>query len=142
MISFLDVTEIVRVRDALHKANERQRLALVVQDAQDAICVQQLDGRILAWNPAATRVYGWTEAEALQLKPLDRFPAELRPEAISELIALSQARSLTPLRTHRLTKTGDSVAVSVTATSLTNETRQVYAVLTTERVADATPNPP
>ena len=34
-------------------------------DAYDAITVQDLDGRILTWNPGAVRMYGWSESEAL-----------------------------------------------------------------------------
>jgi PAS domain S-box-containing protein len=37
----------------------------MVRDAHDAVTVQDLDGRILAWNPGAVRMYGWSEAEAL-----------------------------------------------------------------------------
>jgi two-component system CheB/CheR fusion protein len=43
----------VRTREALRKANELLRLAVVVRDATDAITVQDLEGRTIAWNPGA-----------------------------------------------------------------------------------------
>ena len=52
VITFVDITEMKQARDALRKANDLLRLAVVVRDAHDAITVQDLDGRILAWNPA------------------------------------------------------------------------------------------
>ncbi len=67
VISFVDITEMKQTKEALRKANEMLRLAVVVRDAHDAITVQDMDGRILAWNPAAVRMYGWSEAEALMM---------------------------------------------------------------------------
>src|SRR5665811_1274366 len=51
VITFMDITKTKRAEEALRKANELLRLAVVVRDAHDAITVQDLDGRILAWNP-------------------------------------------------------------------------------------------
>ena len=31
-------------------------------DASDAVTVQDFEGHILAWNPGAVRLYGWTDA--------------------------------------------------------------------------------
>lgn len=42
----------------------RQQAALLDQ-AQDAILVRDLDQRILFWNKGAERIYGWTAAEAV-----------------------------------------------------------------------------
>ncbi|MEI7929612.1 MAG: CheR family methyltransferase, partial [Verrucomicrobiales bacterium] len=58
VISFFDISEMVQTREALHAANEQHRLAVVVHDASDAITVKDLEGRILAWNPGAVRLYG------------------------------------------------------------------------------------
>jgi two-component system CheB/CheR fusion protein len=56
VLSFVDINEIVKTRDALFKTNELLRLAVVVRDAHEAITVQDLDGRTLAWNPGAVRL--------------------------------------------------------------------------------------
>ncbi len=133
VISFVDVTETVRTRQALSKANDLVRLAVVVHDAHDAITVQDLEGRTLAWNPGATRLYGWSEAEALQMNVRDRIPERLREGAMAWPAQLSRAQVLEPLRTQRLAKGGAVVEVSIIATALVNEGGTLYAVSTTER---------
>jgi len=139
VISFVDVTEMVRTREALHKANELLRLAVVVRDGRDAITVQDLDGRTLAWNPGAMRLYGWSEAEALALNVRDRIPPGLRAEEMARMLRLSQAEILEPLQTQRLTKQGGVVQVSIISTALMTEAGQMYAIATTERANEKAP---
>jgi len=133
VITFVDITEMERTREALRKADDSHRLAVVVRDACDAISVQALDGRILAWNPGAMKIYGWTEAEALALNARDRIPQALQEEALETLNRLSQAEILEPYCTQRLAKDGTVVDVSMASTALVNETGQMYAISTTER---------
>ena len=133
VITFVDITETVQTREALRKANEMLRLAVVVHDAHDAITVQDLSGRTLAWNPGAVRLYGWSEAEALLMNVRDRIPPELRDKALARLRQLSQDEILEPYRTQRVTKQGVVIAVSIVSTALHNETGEIYAIATTER---------
>jgi len=133
VISFVDITEAVQTRDALHKANDLLRLAVVVRDARDAITVQDLEGRTLAWNPGAVRMYGWSEAEALLMNVRERIPQEQRAEALAALQHLSQAEILQPYHTQRITKQGEVMGVSIVSTALLNEAGEIYAIATTER---------
>ncbi len=134
VITFVDITEVVRTREALHKANELLRLAVVVRDAHDAITVQDLDGRIIAWNPGAVRMYGWTELEALSMNVRGRIPKALQELALAKVHQLSQAEILEPYQTQRLAKDGSVKEVSLTSTALVNESGNVYAIATTERL--------
>jgi len=135
VITFVEITEVVRAREALRKANELLRLAVVVRDAFDAITVQDLDGRIIAWNPAAVRMYGWTEPEALKMNVRHRIPAALQEKALASVRQLSQAEALAPYQTQRIAKDGSIKEVWLTATALFNESGQMYAIATTERIA-------
>jgi two-component system CheB/CheR fusion protein len=134
VISFVNITETVQARNAMHNANDLLRLAVVVRDAHDAITVQNMTGHTLAWNPGAVRIYGWSEAEALQMNVQDRIPQALRKDALERLRQLSQAEILEPYRTQRLTKQGAVLAVSIISTALLNETGEMYAIATTERL--------
>jgi two-component system, chemotaxis family, CheB/CheR fusion protein len=133
VITFVDITETKKTQEALRKANELLRLAVVVRDAHDAITVQDLDGRILAWNPGAVRMYGWSEAEALAMNVRGRIPEGLQKEALAKVHQLSQAEILEPYHTERITKEGTVVAISMVSTALVNEAGQMYAIATTER---------
>jgi two-component system CheB/CheR fusion protein len=133
VITFADITEAVRTREALHDANQLLRLAVVVRDAFDAITVQDLEGHMIAWNPGAVRLYGWSEAEALLLGAHQRIPLELRKDELAKLHQLSRAQVLQPYQTQRLTKEGKTLQVWMIATALLNHAGQMYAIATTER---------
>ncbi len=138
VITFLDITELKKTEIALQKAaNELLRLAVVVRDTSDAITVQDLEGRILAWNPAAVRMYGWSEAQALAMNVRERIPPALREEALKTVEQLSRAEILVPYLTQRLTKPGATLAVSITSSALMNDSGQVYAIATTERAHES-----
>jgi len=102
-----------------------------------AFALQDLDGRILAWNPGAARMYGWNEAEALLMNVRDRIPEALQKDALAKVHDLSRAAILEPYRTQRLTKDGAVVEVWMTATALVNEAGQMYAIVTTERAKES-----
>ena len=136
VITFIDITEMKKIQNALHKANELLRLAVVVRDAHDAITVQDLDGRILAWNPGAVRMYGWSETEALAMNVRDRIPESLRKDALAKVHQLSVAEILEPHLTKRIAKNGSTLEVSIISTALVNEAGQMYAIATTERAKE------
>ncbi|WP_163339793.1 chemotaxis protein CheB [Desulfopila sp. IMCC35008] len=135
VITFVDITESKNNQDAIAKVNTLSRLAAVVNDTSDAMTVQDLDGAILAWNPSAERMYGWSEAEAMTMNARDFIPEELREEAIARVRQLSRAAILEPYRTERVCKNGEIAAVSIISTALIDTTGQIYAIATTERLA-------
>ena len=135
VITFFDISEIKQAREALKKANDLLRLAVVVRDANDAILLQDLEGRILAWNPAAVMLYGWSESEGLHMNIRELIPEGLREEEFERIRQLSRKDKLEPYRTQRIAKDGAVVEVWLTATALFNETGQQYAISTTERGA-------
>ena len=50
-----------QIEDALEReATKLLRLSVVVRDAHDAITMQDLQGRILAWNPGAEKIFGYS----------------------------------------------------------------------------------
>ncbi|MCV2351374.1 chemotaxis protein CheB [Paucibacter sp. Y2R2-4] len=130
VISFVDISDMVRARQQLHDAHSLTRLAVVVRDAADAVVVQDLSGRILAWNPAATQLYGWSEAEALAMNLCDRVPVSLRAQGLEELLRSDQTL---PLRTQRLNKAGVTLDVTLTTLLLRDSEGRNYAVASTER---------
>jgi two-component system CheB/CheR fusion protein len=128
VITFVDITDLRTAAAAL------ARLAVVVRDSHDAITVQDLEGRTIAWNPGAVRMYGWSEQEALLLNVCDRIPPALRDEALSSNLRLARSEILKPFHTQRIARDGEVVEITMTATALLNEAGEIYAIATTERL--------
>ena len=133
VITFVDVTEQRRMQETIWESEALRRLAVVVLDSNDAVTVQDLEGCFLAWNPAAERIYGWSEAEALAMDVSDLIPEDLREEGLDVVQQLSQAAKIEPFQTQRIAKDGQIVEVWLTATPLIDASGKAYAVATTER---------
>jgi two-component system CheB/CheR fusion protein len=141
VITFVDVSDSVRARLALRKVNEVLRLAVVARDAVDAVVVHDLEGRTLAWNPAAVAMYGWSEAEALAMNLRDRVPPALRAEVLAGLSRAADASAKVAMKASRLARDGSTLEVWVEATALQDDDGRVYAIATTER-SKPRPGPP
>ncbi len=134
VITFVDITDVKRTQAVLQNVEPLLRLSVIPRDAQDAMIVQDLSGRTLAWNPGAVRLYGWTESEALQMNVRERIPQNMAGNVLDSVHDLSQAQTLAPHKTRRLAKDGTVLDVSITATALFNESSQAYGVATIERL--------
>ncbi|WP_232322080.1 chemotaxis protein CheB, partial [Methylomonas lenta] len=134
VITFVDISELKQAQSQLQETLSIRHLAAVVRDARDAILMLAMDGSILAWNPAAQGMYGWTEAEALQKNIAELAPETLRQEAFEIVQSLSFAENLAPYQTQRLNKQGQLLSVRISATALLNQAGEVYAITTTERL--------
>ena len=139
VITFTEITEMKKAQAALRETEALCRLAVVVHDAHDAVTVQDFQGRILAWNPGAERMYGWSETEALAMNIRDLIPEGLRKEAAAMVKQLGRAEVLRPYHTQRIVKDGRIVEVWLTATALVNEAGEVHAMATTERARGTGP---
>ena len=133
VVTFTEVTAIKDLQAALRESDTLRAQVGAVRDAQDAITVHDMEGRILAWNPGAVRMYGWSEAEALAMNIRSIIPPREREDALAVVQRLSRAEVLQPFRTQRVARGGRLVNVTLTATALLNAAGAVYAVSTTER---------
>jgi two-component system CheB/CheR fusion protein len=133
VVTLIDVTELKRAREAQRETEDLRRLAVVVRDAPAAITVQDPQGHILAWNPAAERLYGFSESEALARNVGDLTPEPLRADALARVRRLRGSEVLQPYRTQRVCKDGRVVDVRVIATALVNNAGEAYAIATTEQ---------
>jgi diguanylate cyclase (GGDEF)-like protein/PAS domain S-box-containing protein len=79
-VCFRNITESVLSRRQLEAANDRLREQSELLDkAQDAIFVQDMDSRILYWNQGAQRLFGWTAAEVIGKRAGDLFGSSAAP---------------------------------------------------------------
>ncbi len=135
VITFSEITELKLAQEALSNANkDLLRLAVVVRDSHDAITVHDLEGRITSWNPGAARMYGWSESEALKLNVRQLIPEKLQSEALAMEQKLSRSETIEPYITKRITRDGRIINISMISTALLDDTGEMYAVSTTERL--------
>lgn len=133
VITFFDITEMKKLRALAAETEELRKLALIARDMRDAMTVQSLDGRILAWNPRAAELYGWSEPEALTKHVQDLTPAGTSADSVLEKLRLATDGVLRPQPVKRRTRDGRVLDILLTATALVSESGETYAIATTER---------
>ena len=133
VISFFDIEQIKKIQFELEKSNSLSRLAIVVLDANDAILVQDLSGKILAWNPGAERIYGRTESEALGMNIQEMIIESDRAKEQEIIKRLALLEKIEPYTAKRIAKDGSIIEISLTATALIDHQNTIYAISTTER---------
>ena len=124
-----DITEQKRA-ERERKLSEKTvlRLATAVLDSNDAVIICDLEGRIIAWNKGARKMYGYTETEALGMS-IRRLRVGNLLVGASELVRVSAA----PIEIQRRTKDGRILDVQLTVTVLRDDNGQPVEVATTER---------
>ncbi len=121
------------IPDQRRKLAQMRRLAAVVQDSNDAITMQDREGKILTWNRGAEQLYGYSAAEALAMNIRDIVPAAQSAKAAAMVQQIFQGELVESFETQRRTKDGRILDVWLTVTVLTDEAGQPSAVATTER---------
>lgn len=119
----------------MKNSNERQirRLAVVLNDSNDAITVQALDGKILAWNRGAEKMYGYTFDEAIKMNISRIVPQDKIDEATKYLKDISNNKLVKSFDTQRVCKNGNIIDVNLTITCLQNNYGVIDSIATTER---------
>ena len=109
--------------------SEQARLASIVENASDAIVGESLDGRILTWNGAAERLFGYPAHEALG-SHLDELllAEECRGEDATLRARIARREELAPFDAVRMGRGGVGVDVSITAAPITDSHGRVVGV--------------
>lgn len=133
VMSFINIDS-TKEAERLHQMLRQERhLAAVVRDSNDAITVQDLAGRILAWNRRAQEMYGYTEKEALQLNAGTLIPKQAQEEMRGLIERLKRGERVPPCETLRRTRDGREIKISLTASALLDESGNPSAIATTEK---------
>ena len=126
VITFVDVTQAKRVEF-------ESRLITVVKDSNDAVTIQDLDGNIKAWNRGAEKMYGYSEAEALNMNISEIIPGEESGAVLEFIAQIKTHQDVSSYRTKRKTKDGRILEVWLTVTRLVDDQGQQIEIATTER---------
>jgi PAS domain S-box-containing protein len=121
------------ITERTRRLESRARLAALVESSDDAIIGESLDGMIESWNAGATRLYGYSDTEAIgrhisMLAPPDRIGE------IAQLAArLERGESLTHYDTVRVRKDGVRVDVSFSLSPIRNGAGRIIGASTIAR---------
>ncbi len=113
--------------DALDKLRagavaEWRQMAAVIEHSEDAIITKALDGTITSWNPAAGRLYGYSEAEALG-RNITMLATEDTAGEITEILGrVGRGESVRHYETVRQRRDGSTVHVSLSVSPVVGET--------------------
>lgn len=100
-------------------------LAAIVDSSDDVILSKDLNGIITSWNPAATRVFGYSAEEMIGSSILKIIPEDLHSDEKVIIESLRAGRSIEHFETVRLTKAGQLIDVSLTISPLMDKNGQV-----------------
>lgn len=98
-----------------------RRLAEIVENSDDAIISQDASGCITSWNPAAQRLYGYTQAEAEGQSIRLIIPAELQHEEDAIVSRVREGERVAPFDTLRKHKDGTLVDVALTVSPIRDQ---------------------
>ncbi len=108
---------------------EKARMAAIVTASNDAIIGETINGRITNWNPAAERILGYGEHDAVGQMDLDLLvPAEFRADQALRLARVAQGELIAPFNTVRRRKDGTQVNVSLTMSPIIGEKGTIIGI--------------
>ena len=108
-------------------------LSSIVESSEDAIVGRTLEGRIVSWNPAAERLYGYSAEEAIGRSVSLIVPPERRDELPGILVRLHHGHRISNFETVCLTKAGRRVDVSLTISPIKDASGRVTGASSTAR---------
>lgn len=107
-------------------AEEKQALlAAIVSSSQDAIISKTLKGIITSWNPAAERLFGYSEKEVLGKHISLIIPEDRIHEEDFIIQQISKGLRLEHFETMRVTSDGRQIPISLTLSPIFNERHEI-----------------
>jgi len=102
-------------------------LAITLLDADD--------GTVKMWNPAAERIFGWSESEAVgQFVP--SIPPDKREEFMANLEGIREGNPLAGMETQRQRKDGTSIDLAVWATPVRDSNGNIHCMSIVADISD------
>lgn len=115
------------------KADKYKLLADVMFNSADAVTVQASDGRIIAWNKGAEKMYGFSADEALKLNVSSLIPQNRQQEHREIVDRLRAGQEGCAIQTRRRTRAGKIIDVWMTVTGLVDAEGKFAKLATIER---------
>jgi len=118
---------LLEMNEELRKATEVRQA--IVRSTPLAIWATDNEGKVTFWNPAAERIFGWTENEAVG-RPLRVIPPELQDEYREWRGRFLKGESLAAVERSRVRKDGSRLAASIWTAPLRDAAGDVSGTIT------------
>jgi PAS domain S-box-containing protein len=102
-----------------------QRLAAIVEAADDAIISKDLNGIVISWNRAAERMFGYRADEMIGRSITTIIPPELRADEPRILETIARGERIDHFETVRVGKSGQRIEVSLTVSPMRDESGRI-----------------
>jgi PAS domain S-box-containing protein len=109
------VGNLVAYTDITERKQQEERLQALIDSSPHALVEFGLDSRIRLWNPAAERIFGWTQEEMLGRGGFPMTPPSKRAESQALFARVLAGESVDDFETVRQRRDGTFVAVSIAA---------------------------
>jgi PAS domain S-box-containing protein len=109
----------------LFATNPEAWLAAIVESSDDAVVGKTLDSIIRSWNAGATRVFGYSAAEAIGQPVYLIIPPERHQEEPRIIEQLMRGERIDHFETVRLRKDGTEIEVSISVSPIRDESGQI-----------------
>ena len=118
----IGVSKIVRDISRQNEANEKQAvLAAIVDSSDDAIISKTLFGIITSWNYAASKMFGYTEAEAMGKHISIIIPPDRIDEEAMIIESIRNGKKIQHFETVRVARDGRELNISLTVSPVRNK---------------------
>ena len=97
---------------------ENQRLASIAEQTADAIIMHDKNLKISFWNHSAETIFGYKRSEVIGKSAGLIVPEKLKKEFLDNLSNIKKRQPINNYETKRLTKKGDLIDVSISASPL------------------------
>ncbi|MDF1796356.1 MAG: PAS domain S-box protein [Coxiellaceae bacterium] len=108
-------------------------LAMIIQSSEDAIIGESLEGRIISWNAAAERMFGYSEREVIGQTMSLIIPDDRRGELKDLLDNVKAGNEIERYETKRICKDGSFIDVSVTISPVRDDAGKVIGLSAIDR---------
>lgn len=119
------VNVLVDITDRMLGEQAQSLLSAIVRSSDDAIVSKSLEGRILSWNLAAERLFGYTEAEAVGQSITMIIPPQRQNEEREILAKLRRGERIDHFETVRQAKDGRRIDISLTISPLRDRSGKI-----------------
>jgi PAS domain S-box-containing protein len=113
--------------------DEVRRLAAIVENSDDAIIGQTLEGTITSWNAGAEAIFGYTAREVVGRSFFLLVPPDRQEELHRTHERIHQGERERSFRTRRLRKDGREIVVSATHSPIRSTAGQIVGISAIDR---------